>query len=73
MRYQCLNLMNKANDDYVTYTGIVNRECKRFKLNELTAGNFRCLIFVQGLKAERDSEIRFHILSKVEADSKQTL
>ena len=29
------------NDNYVTYTGIVNRECERFKLNELTVDNFR--------------------------------
>ena len=32
-RYHCLNLTKKANDDYVTYAGIVNRGCERFKLN----------------------------------------
>ena len=58
MRYKCLNLMKKANDDYVTYAGVVNGECERFKLNELTADNLKCSIFVQGLMTERDSEIR---------------
>ena len=63
----------KANNDYVTNAGIPKRECERFKLNELTEDNFKCLIFVQGLMAERDSEIRSRILSKLETDSKLTL
>ena len=57
--------MKKANDNYVTYAGIVNRECKRFKLNELTADNFKWFIVVQGLMAERNLEIRSHILSEL--------
>ena len=50
--------MKKTNDNHVTYAGIVNRECNRFKLNELTADDFKCLIFIRELTAERDSEIR---------------
>ena len=72
-RYQGLNFMKKANDNYVSYTGIVNRECVRFKLNELTADNFECLIFVQGLTAKRDSEIQSYVLSELEVDLKLTL
>ena len=66
-------LMKKENDDYFTYTDIVNRECKRFKLNGLKADNFKCLMFVQGLTAERDSEIQSCILSNLEADLKLRL
>ena len=65
--------MKKVNDDYATNAGTFNRESNRFKLNELTADNFKCLIFVQGLTAERDLEIRSRISSKLEADSKLTL
>ena len=61
--------MKKANDDYVSYTGNVNRECERFKRNELTADIFKYLIFVQGFTAESQSEIMSPILSELEADS----
>ena len=63
--YQCLMLMEKANNDYVIYAGIVNRGCEIFKLNVLTSVNFKCLIFVYGLTAERDSKILSGILSKL--------
>ena len=66
MLYQCLNFMKKTND-YVTYTAIVNRECERFKLSELTTDNLKCFIFVEVLTAEKYSEIWSHILSKLEA------
>ena len=33
--------------------------CERFKLNELPPDIFKCLIFVQGLTAPEDGEIKF--------------
>ena len=65
--------MKKANNNYITYVGIVNWKYERFKLNELTVDNFKYLTFVKGLTTERDLEIRFPILSKLEADSKLML
>ena len=48
-RWQCLNPRNKGWEDYSTFAGIVNRECERFKLKELTplCLNAWFLIFVR--------------------------
>ena len=67
------NPYEKVNNNYVTYTSNANRKCDRFKLNDLTVDNSKCLIFVKGLMAERDLEIRSRILSKLEVDLKLTL
>ena len=45
----------------------MNRQCEKLKLMS------RCLIFVQGLIAPKDAEIKSHLLSKLEEDSKLTL
>ena len=51
-----LNLVKDEDEDFVIYTGVVNRECE--KMNELTSNLFKCLIFVEGLIANKDAEIR---------------
>lgn len=73
LRWKCLNLTKRDDEDFFSYAGIVNRECQQFKLEELTADRFRCLIFVQGLTASKDSEIRARILTKLEQDPNLTL
>ncbi|VDN37512.1 unnamed protein product [Gongylonema pulchrum] len=42
-RYKCLKLTKQADDGYVAYGGNVNLECERFKLEELTNDQFKCL------------------------------
>ena len=61
------------NDDFVTYAGLVNRECERFKLKELTENQFKCLIFVCELQSSKDSDIRKRILAKIESDPEISL
>ncbi len=34
-------------DDYVTFTGIVNRECEKVKQNSLIENQFKYLIFIE--------------------------
>ena len=52
-RQNYLNLVNCVvdddDDDFVTYSRVVNQECEKFELNELISDSFKCLIFVQGL------------------------
>ena len=63
----------KSGVDYSTSAEIVNRECERFKLKELTPNMFKCLIFVQGLTALEDGEVRTRILSELEQNPRISL
>ncbi|XP_062711283.1 uncharacterized protein K02A2.6-like [Aedes albopictus] len=70
-RYDCLR-KNEA-DDFVTYAGIVNRQCEDFELNKLTIDQFKGLIFVCGLQSSKDADVRTRLLSKLEADTAATV
>ena len=61
---QCHNLTRKEGEDYTTFASKVNKHCNDFRLAELNADNFKCLIFVQGLISTKDAEIRRGILNK---------
>ena len=63
-KWKCMNLTRK--DDKVYTTIAVNKHCDDFKLSELSANNFKCLIFVQGLVSNKDAEIRRRVLDKLE-------
>lgn len=72
-RYNVLKIQKKSSDDYVTYAGIVNKQCERFKLGDLTNDQFKCLIFVCGLSSNTETDIRTRLLSKIETDPEVTL
>ncbi|BHF72510.1 hypothetical protein SprV_0401557700 [Sparganum proliferum] len=72
-RFQCLQLCKRDSDDFITYAGIVNRECGRFQLGSLTEDQFKCLIFICGLQSPTDADIRTRLLSKVHQDNSVTL
>ena len=44
-RWKCLNLTKRDSDDYLGFASVVNKNCDDFKLGELSADNFKCLIF----------------------------
>ena len=48
-RWKCMNLTKNGEDDFATYAAVVNKHCDEFKSSELTADNFKCLVFAQGL------------------------
>ncbi|XP_058456714.1 uncharacterized protein LOC131434084 [Malaya genurostris] len=68
-RYDCLRIVKNEVDDYVTYAGIVNRQCEDFELNNLTIDQFKALIFICGLQASKDADVRTRLLSKLETDA----
>lgn len=72
IRFNCLKLMKKQSDDYITFASLVNKECERFKFNELTPDQFKCLIFICGLQAY-DKDIRTRLLMKLEKEAAITL
>ncbi|CAI2737860.1 unnamed protein product, partial [Dicrocoelium dendriticum] len=72
-RYHCLKLVKHSMDDYITYAGIVNRECERFKLASMTETQFKCLMFICGLQSPSDADIRTRLLTRLEQDPDITL
>ena len=48
-RWKCLNIQKNESEDFTTYASVINKTCDDFCLSELTADNFKCLIFVLGL------------------------
>ena len=73
IRYQCLKLVKSPDDDWVTYAGIVNRECENSKFCKMTDDQFKCLIFICGLQSAQDSDIRTRLLNRLEQDPDLTL
>lgn len=73
IRSQCLKITKATTDDFIAYAGQVNKACERFNLSKLSEDQFKCLIFVSGLQASKDNDIRIRILAKLEADEAMTL
>ena len=59
-----MNLTRKDGKDYTTFASIMNKHCDDFKLTELSANNFKCLIFVHGLVSFKDAEISSDLIGK---------
>ena len=72
-RWKCLNLTKRDSEDYLGFALVVNKNWDDFKLGELSADNFKCLIFAQGLVSAKDAEIRRRVLSKLENEPDLTL
>ncbi|XP_062556763.1 uncharacterized protein K02A2.6-like [Armigeres subalbatus] len=72
-RYDCLKLEKNETDDFVSYVGIVNRQCEDFELQKLTVNQFKSLIFICGLKSAKDADVRTPLLAKLESDQVDTI
>lgn len=72
-RYDCLKLEKSEADDFVSYAGIVNRQCEDFELQKLTVDQFKSLVFICGLKSTKDADVRTRLLSKLESDQADTI
>lgn len=68
IRYNCMQITKDSATDFITYAGIVNRQCELFKLNDLTLDQFKCLIFVMGLKSTTEYDMRTKMLNKLESE-----
>ena len=66
--YACLNIHKKPTDDYITYAGIVNKECESFQLGKMTEYQFKCLLFVSGLQSSSDPDMRTRLLNKIKQE-----
>ena len=72
-RWKCLNTVKDHQQDFLTFASSVNKLCNDLKLAELTADDFKCLIFAQGLVSAEDAEVRRQVLTKLEDEQGLTL
>ncbi|XP_058456777.1 uncharacterized protein K02A2.6-like [Malaya genurostris] len=68
-RYQCLQLMKSEVEDIISYGGKVNRACEDFDFKNMKIDQFKCLVFVCGLKAHCYTDIRARLLSRIESET----
>lgn len=73
IRYNCLKITKKSEEDYISYACVVNRQCEEFQLSKLTNNQFKCLMFVCGLNSSSDADIRTKLLSKMDSSDTLTL
>ncbi|XP_039450654.1 uncharacterized protein K02A2.6-like [Culex pipiens pallens] len=72
-RYQCLQTAKDESEDLISYSCRVNRACVDFQLKKLDEEQLKCLVFVCGLTAAKDSDIRMRLLSKINESQGMTL
>ena len=72
-RWKCLNTVKDNQQDFLTFAASANKLCNDFKLAELTADDFKCLVFTQGLVSAEDAEVRRQVLTKLENEQGLTL
>jgi predicted Holliday junction resolvase-like endonuclease len=73
IRYNCLKIAHQANEDIVSYTGRVNKECERFQLSKLSYDQFKSLIFVAGLTLPEEADLRTRLLAKLDSSTDLTI
>nr|CAX83692.1 Gap-Pol polyprotein [Schistosoma japonicum] len=68
IRYRCLKLKMNKSDDFLTHVGVVNRECERFKLKDLSENQFKSLILICSLQSEKFAIIRTRLLHRLDQE-----
>lgn len=66
LRYKCLQVAKSDIEDFNAYAASVNKHCEDFKLAELTADQFKCLVFVCGLQSSQYEAVRMKLLSTID-------
>ncbi|XP_055527169.1 uncharacterized protein K02A2.6-like [Wyeomyia smithii] len=65
----CLQLVKSEAEDIISYGGKVNRACEDFDFNNVKIDQFKCLVFVCGMKAHCYADIRAKLLSRIEGET----
>lgn len=72
-RYKCLQVTKEDSEDILAYSCRVNRACVDFKLSALSEEQFKCLIFVCGLRSSGDSDMRMRLITRLNESADITL
>ncbi|KIH54296.1 retroviral aspartyl protease, partial [Ancylostoma duodenale] len=70
LRYQCLKLEKNDTEGYSVYTERVNEFCERAKIHELDCDGIKCLLWIFGLKSQREAEIRQRLIAVLDREYK---
>lgn len=70
-RYHCITMSKQPNEDFRAYAARVNKQCEDARIGQITADQFKCLMFVSGLST--DVDIRTKLLSLMDHPEKQNL
>ncbi|XP_062715677.1 uncharacterized protein K02A2.6-like [Aedes albopictus] len=68
-RFHCLQLVKSEAEDIISYGGKVNRACEDFDFKNMKIDQFKCLVFVCGLKGHSYTDIRARLLSRIEGET----
>lgn len=68
-RWKCFKISKTQDEDFATYGANVNRICEEFKLAELTADQFKSLIFILGLRGSADVDISTRLHNFLDVDA----
>lgn len=66
LRWKCLQLAKKETEDFNAYTARINKACEEFRLKTMSADEFKCLIFILGLKGPKEADIRARLHNKLD-------
>lgn len=70
-RYQCMQLTKADAEDVIEYGGKVNRACEEFEFKRMNIDQYKCLIFICGLKGQDQADIRTRHLRRIESESSE--
>lgn len=73
VRQKSLEVMKSELDDFATYAGRVKKMVFDFKIRDCTDEQFRCLLFVHGLKAPKDLQLRQKLITELDKGEPTTL
>lgn len=74
LRYKCFNVEKSSSEDFLSYGARINKLCESATMSTMTPDQFKCLIFVTGLKSGVENDVRTRLLTWLEDETKsQTL
>ncbi|KAL6733951.1 hypothetical protein Aduo_004543 [Ancylostoma duodenale] len=71
LRFQCLNLEKKDSKDFMEYTGRMNKMCEYANFSEVDAEGLKALLWIYGLKSNKDGDIRPRLLAFLNKEAKE--
>lgn len=69
IRFSCLQAEKLDSESFVTYLSRVNKLCEDFQFTKMSIDDFKCIIFIFGLKSEKYNDIRTRLLLKLNSQT----